>query len=245
MHKVRSALTWLAVTDYERRVAALYEGMAGSYLERITPRQSYWPRVAALLSGVRAGTLLDVGCGPGHLTAALPPEVAVYGLDLARAMIDAASAARPAGTYAIGSFDEPLPAGWPRFDCIVVAGCLEFSAELDRVLVRLAAALAPGGRIVATIPEERGSGARRSTRIIRGAGESVPVSLYSFLAAAEAIAGAGLAPETYAYIPAWIDADGVPFHYGLWTLRENSAARSGAAESARASSATSSGSTSS
>ncbi|GAA1991405.1 trans-aconitate 2-methyltransferase [Isoptericola halotolerans] len=50
-------------------------------------------------------SIVDLGCGPGHLTAVLRsrwPGAAVIGLDTSPAMIDRARQADPQGTYAVG-----------------------------------------------------------------------------------------------------------------------------------------------
>ncbi|WP_116190848.1 methyltransferase domain-containing protein [Paenibacillus taihuensis] len=60
---------------------------------------------AFLEENVHAGQrVLDIGCGPGHLTNALPLEVEVVGIDLSNSMIDMAQQKRPSGQYFVHDF---------------------------------------------------------------------------------------------------------------------------------------------
>jgi SAM-dependent methyltransferase len=99
---------------------------------------------------IRPGTVLDVGCGPGHLTAHLRSlEVDATGIDLVPEFIDHARATNPGGRYELGSMHElPTPDN-------AVAGILAWYSlihlppeELDGVLAELHRAMVPGGRLV-------------------------------------------------------------------------------------------------
>ena len=100
---------------------------------------------------IRPGLVLDVGCGPGHLTARLRSlGVDASGIDLVPNFIDHARATYPAGRYELGSMHR-LPA--PDRS---VAGILAWYSlihlppeELDNVLAELRRAIAPGGTLVA------------------------------------------------------------------------------------------------
>ena len=60
---------------------------------------------------IRPGAVLDVGCGPGHLTAHLRSlGVDATGIDLVPEFIDHARAAHPDGRYELGSMHQlPVP----------------------------------------------------------------------------------------------------------------------------------------
>lgn len=100
---------------------------------------------------IRPGTVLDVGCGPGHLTAHLRSlEVDAIGLDVVPTFIDHARATYPDGRYELGSMRQ-LP-----FPDRSVAGILAWYSlihlppdELDDVLAELRRVASPAGALVA------------------------------------------------------------------------------------------------
>jgi SAM-dependent methyltransferase len=100
---------------------------------------------------IRPGTVLDAGCGPGHLTAHLrSSEVDAIGLDLVPEFIDHARATYPESRYELGSMRQlPFPDG-------SVAGILAWYSlihlrpdELDGVLAELRRVASPAGALVA------------------------------------------------------------------------------------------------
>lgn len=99
---------------------------------------------------IRPGAVLDVGCGPGHLTAYLCSlGVDATGIDLVPEFIDHARAAHPDGQFKLGSVRSlPVPDG-------SVAGILAWYSlihvrpdDLDEVLCELRRAIAPTGKLV-------------------------------------------------------------------------------------------------
>ena len=105
----------------------------------------------ALHLSIRPGTVLDVGCGPGHLTAYLRSlDVEATGIDLVPEFIDHARAAHPDGRYLIGSMRQlPVPDG-------SVAGILAWYSlihvppdDLDGVLAELRRAMSPSSMLIA------------------------------------------------------------------------------------------------
>lgn len=100
---------------------------------------------------IRPGTVLDAGCGPGHLTAHLRSlEVDAIGLDVVPEFIDHARATYPDGRYELGSMRQ-LP-----FPDRSVAGILAWYSlihlppdELDGVLAELRRVAGPAGALVA------------------------------------------------------------------------------------------------
>jgi SAM-dependent methyltransferase len=106
--------------------------------------------IARHLSILR-GAVLDVGCGPGHLTAHLRSlGVDATGIDLVPEFIDHACASYPDGRYELGSMHQlPVPDR-------SVAGILAWYSlihlrpdELDGVLAELRRVMVPGGTLVA------------------------------------------------------------------------------------------------
>jgi malonyl-CoA O-methyltransferase len=168
--------------------------------------------------------VLDVGCGPGQLTANLAPDVSVTGFDLSPRMLAAASAARPGGRYEQHDFHDPLPGRWGRFDVVVAVGCLEFCHDLDATLRNLADACAPGARLLVGVVEDRE--AREPGRSRRAFSEDglpgVDMHGYDATAQLAAVTGAGLAPWSYRFVPAWRHEEySYVVRYGLWELRKD------------------------
>jgi ubiquinone/menaquinone biosynthesis C-methylase UbiE len=125
--------------------------MAEQYIELIssTVHADDLDLIARHLS-IRPGAVLDVGCGPGHLTAHLRSlEVDATGLDLVPEFIDHARVTHPDGRYELGSMHQlPVPDR-------SVAGILAWYSlihlppdDLDGVLAELRRAMAPAGTLV-------------------------------------------------------------------------------------------------
>jgi SAM-dependent methyltransferase len=133
-------------------VEQAYGAVAEQYIELIgrTPMPADDLALIARHLSIRPGAVLDVGCGPGHLTAHLRAlEVDAFGLDPVRAFIDHARVAHPTGRYGLGSMHRlPVPDG-------SVAGVLAWYSlihlppdDLDGALLELRRAMAPAGRLV-------------------------------------------------------------------------------------------------
>lgn len=100
---------------------------------------------------IRRGVVLDVGCGPGHLTARLRTlGVDSAGVDLVPSFIDHARQSYPDGRYELGSMHQlPVPDH-------SVAGILAWYSlihlppdDLDDVLAELRRVTGPRGTLVA------------------------------------------------------------------------------------------------
>jgi 2-polyprenyl-3-methyl-5-hydroxy-6-metoxy-1,4-benzoquinol methylase len=107
--------------------------------------------IAAIPEGCE--TVLDVGCGKGTLGRWLKENGVrtVWGIELSAAA--GAEARRWLDGVVVGSVEQvELP--WPAasVDCIVCADVLEHTVDPWRVVANLKRLLAPGGRIVASIP---------------------------------------------------------------------------------------------
>ena len=127
--------------------------MAKPYIELFGSTAAVHPDDLSLIVGhlaIRPGAVLDVGCGPGHLTAHLRSlEVDATGLDLVPEFIDHARATHPDGRYQLGSMRQlPVPDR-------SVAGILAWYSlihtppnEIGDVLAELRRAMAPAGTLV-------------------------------------------------------------------------------------------------
>jgi SAM-dependent methyltransferase len=113
---------------------------------------------AVLLARAR-GTVLDVGCGPGRLLAALRAHgVCSLGVDIAPEAV--AIARRSGGTALLASVFDPLPAegGW---DTVLLAdGNIGIGGNPQRLLRRSAQLLATSGELLVEVGAP-GSGSRR------------------------------------------------------------------------------------
>ncbi|MBF5046251.1 methyltransferase domain-containing protein [Aggregicoccus sp. 17bor-14] len=215
----------------EPQVRALYAALAPLYDALYPTLHRYAPRAERFLEerlqeGGPAPRVLDLGCGSGQLTRALPPQVQVVGLDLAEPMLALAREGRPSGVYRVHSFLEPVPAELGPFDAALALGCLDFCADLPRALAHLGAALRPGGRALFSVLERRAGLPGHEAPHLRLPAVEPPVTLHlwPFLACAEALEAARLQPLAYAHAPAFeLHPDGpqgpaLTLHYGFWEV---------------------------
>jgi SAM-dependent methyltransferase len=95
---------------------------------------------------VRAGSVLDVGCGLGRLTVKLAsPNREVTGVDLSPEMI-ARARKQGSATFLCGDFLERDFTA-QQFDCVISAAALHHMPE-DVAVPRMVELLRPGGRLV-------------------------------------------------------------------------------------------------
>nr|WP_246314932.1 class I SAM-dependent methyltransferase [Kineococcus aurantiacus] len=198
-----------------------YDDFADHYVPGWRSIQYYGPLVADFL--LRAVTpecrVLDLGCGPGQLTRDLAPDVSVTGTDLSPRMLEEARRGRPQGRYELHDLHDPLPAAWGRFDVVVAVGCLEFCRDLAGTLRHLAAACAPGARLLVGAVEDRAVGTGRREFSADGL-PGIDMHCYDATAQLAAASAAGLSPWSYRYVPAWRHEEyAYVVQYGLWELR--------------------------
>jgi SAM-dependent methyltransferase len=136
-----------------QQVREAYASVAGLYIELFGTSQQTHPDDLAFIrehfSGL-PGTVLDLGCGPGHLTGYLRSlGVDAAGIDMVPEFIAHAEAAHPGVEFRLGSMrDLDVPD-----HC--VAGMLAWYSlihvppqELDGVLAGMRRAMAPAGTLV-------------------------------------------------------------------------------------------------
>lgn len=91
-------------------------------------------RIAAFLDAQGSSSVLDVGCGTGHLASALgslTPEVEYTGIDVASAAVEGARRIGRPGTYLVGD-TAALPFDDASFDAVVSLYALEhFTRPVD------------------------------------------------------------------------------------------------------------------
>lgn len=102
---------------------------------------------------VDPGRLLEVGGGPGELSARIQAELGteVTMLDVAPRMVELA---RAKGVDAVVGDVQELPFADESFDCALAAWMLFHVPDIDRGLSELARVLRPGGRLVAVTNAE-------------------------------------------------------------------------------------------
>ncbi|SCL59079.1 Ubiquinone/menaquinone biosynthesis C-methylase UbiE [Micromonospora eburnea] len=135
------------------QVRQAYASVAELYIELFgTSQQVHADDLAFIgrhLAG-RPGTVLDLGCGPGHITDHLRSlGVDAQGIDMVPEFIAHARATHPSGSYQLGSLEKLDVADHS------IAGILAWYSlihlppqDIDGVLAEFRRAMAPGGKLV-------------------------------------------------------------------------------------------------
>jgi SAM-dependent methyltransferase len=153
--------------------------------------------ISAIIKAAQPRAILDIGCGAGtQLTAPLAaafPEIAMTGVDEDVRSLAWARAHAVADNLTFAAPVEVTPDR--RFDLVIASEVLEHVADPADFLRQLAARVAPGGRLVLTVPNGYGafewmalaevllnlSGLQAVLRRLKGAhqewGEAAPVTL--------------------------------------------------------------------
>ena len=138
------------------KVRQAYTSAAELYIEVLGTTQQVHADDLAFIAGHlagRPGTVLDLGCGPGHITDYLRSlGVDATGIDMVPEFIAHARAAHPGGSYQLGSFEHLAVASQS------IAGILAWGSlihlppqELDDVLAEFRRAMAPAGTLVVAV----------------------------------------------------------------------------------------------
>jgi uncharacterized protein YceH (UPF0502 family) len=140
----------------DMRVRSSYDAVAATYAESLAGELAGMPFETWLLDRVAAhadgGPVVDVGCGPGHLTAFLAAAGAdAVGLDLSPGMVAEARRRFPGGHYDVGDLRRlsrpATSAAWAAvlgwYSLVHLA-----ASELPAAVAALARPLAPGGWLV-------------------------------------------------------------------------------------------------
>ncbi len=140
----------------DARVRETYGAIASSYADALTGELAGLPFETWLLDRVAAdadgGPVVEVGCGPGHVTAHLADAGAdALGIDLTPAMVEEARRRFPDGSYEVGDLRRlarpATSAGWSAvlawYSLIHLA-----ASELPGALAALVRPIVPGGLLV-------------------------------------------------------------------------------------------------
>nr|WP_281374851.1 class I SAM-dependent methyltransferase [Nocardioides soli] len=140
----------------DERVRASYDAVAEAYADSLLSELAGLPfetwlldRVAAYAAG---GPVVEVGCGPGHVTAYLAEAGAdATGIDLSPGMVEQARRRFPDGTYEVGDLRRLMrPTTAPGWATVLAWYSLIHLAasELPGAIEALTRPLAPGGWLV-------------------------------------------------------------------------------------------------
>ncbi|GAA4365335.1 DUF480 domain-containing protein [Nocardioides caricicola] len=143
-------------TERDERVRAAYDAVAATYSETLFNELTDLPFESWLLDRVAAhadgGPVVEVGCGPGHVTAYLADRGAdAFGIDLSPQMVEEARRRFPDGAYQVGDLRKlmrPTTAdGWAAvlawYSLIHLA-----PSEMPEAVAVLSRPLASGGWLV-------------------------------------------------------------------------------------------------
>lgn len=189
----------VAVVDPDARdaqVLTAYDTLAAAYADHLSDELAGKPFdrwLVERLGREAVGPVLDVGCGPGHITAALAAAGAdSTGLDLSPAMVEQARNRHPDLAFEVGDLSRVLrprtASGWGAVTAWYALVHLA-PAELPDAVAGLARVLAPGG--VLALAVHHGAGVQHVDSLFE-----VPVDLDVVLhdrtVVLAAVAGAGL-----------------------------------------------------
>lgn len=140
----------------DERVRTSYDAVAGAYAERLADELPDLPFETWLLDRVAAfagsDPVVEVGSGPGHVTAHLADAGAVAtGLDLSPGMVAEARRRFPVGTYEVGDLRRLMrPTASPGWAAVLAWYSLIHLAasELPDAVAALARPIVPGGWLV-------------------------------------------------------------------------------------------------
>ena len=127
-------------------------------MERVQ-RGHFWfrARAAILLRLLRpwlgpGARVLDAGCGTGLLLSRLPEGLCLAGLDISPRALEHARGRLPVADLREGALPGPLPFAPASQDLILLTDVLEHVEDDVAALAALRSLLAPGGRLVLTVP---------------------------------------------------------------------------------------------
>lgn len=125
----------------------------GRYLAYVDERARPFVELLARVSAAEPARVVDLGCGPGNLTALLAerwPGAALTGLDASPEMIAAARRDVPGVDFAVGDLRDWRPDA--PVDVLVSNATLQWLPDHLEVLPRLVEAVRPGGWLAFQVP---------------------------------------------------------------------------------------------
>jgi trans-aconitate methyltransferase len=137
----------------KEQVRQSYASVADLYIELFGTSQQVHPDDLAFIERHlvgQPGAVLDLGCGPGHITSYLRALGAdATGIDMVPVFIDHARAAHPDGRYELGSIEYLGPAGHSVTGILAWYSLIHLPPQdLHGVLTGFRRAMAPAGTLV-------------------------------------------------------------------------------------------------
>src|SRR2546429_840610 len=149
-------------------IPGVFSRHAGAYRDRLAravARGEARGRMRVVEALVLRGgeRVLDLGCGPGILTAPLArktgPRGMVVGVDLAPGMLAVAAVAAPPWVRLARMDMERLAVRDGAFDAVACGHALQFCPDVGLALSEARRVLRPGGRLAASVPAAAGPSA--------------------------------------------------------------------------------------
>jgi uncharacterized protein YceH (UPF0502 family) len=187
--------------DRDSEVLQTYGRVAHDYADALSGELAVLPFERWLLSELARdanGPVIEVGCGPGHVTAFLAEQgVDATGLDVTPEMVEEARRRFPDGRYSVGDLRQLMrPTSAPGWAAVLAWYSLIHLApdELPEAVAALARPLATNGKLVLAL--HTGGGSRRVTDWF-GHEVGVTVVLHDRAAVLDAVQAAGLPDVTW------------------------------------------------
>jgi len=145
--------------DELRDLARHWDGLAGQYVERLYDELSHKPRDRELLArfadlaAAVGGPVLDLGCGPGHVTRHLHQlGLEARGLDLSPAMIELARQLNPDLDFQTGDMLELDIEPWSLSGAVAFYSMIHLVRDdVGQVVEHLAQAIKPHGPLLIAV----------------------------------------------------------------------------------------------
>ena len=125
------------------------------YLTYADERGRPFVELLARVAAERPESVVDLGCGPGNLTALLVerwPEARVVGLDSSAEMIEKAAATTPAVEFRVADLRDWAAASGEKVDVLVSNATLQWVPGHLDLLPHLVDRVAPGGWLAFQVP---------------------------------------------------------------------------------------------
>ncbi len=111
----------------------------------------YYARLARR-HGPPGGTVLELGCGMGHLLSWLTDRYCVFGSDINPWALSRAKLNVPEGNFVLLSADDICAFSRAEFDIVIAKHVVEHLCEPEQAISEMSRVLAPGGLLILATP---------------------------------------------------------------------------------------------